>query len=426
MRELGDRADDRARSFAGHQALDEAAVDLQFVEREALQIAQRRIAGAEIVEGDADAERAQRMEQLQRRFAAFEEDRFGDLDLEPVGSEAAVGERAAGWFRCSAPRWNCTGETLTATRTCSGQPAACAQASRTTQAPIGTMSPVSSAIGMKSAGEILPARRMVPAQQRLERANAVVLEVEQRLVVELELIALDREAKVGFELTALLRALVEALLEKGVGAAPGFLGAVQRQVGIAQQGFAIAAVLGAMAMPMLVEGDELIAVDDNGWAIASRIRGPAGRSHRGLRRRAGGRRIVAAEPATKWPRAAFCTRWPASIRSASPAGWPSVSLITLNWSRSRQWSANRPPRLPSERNRCSSCCWNMRAVGQAGQHVIEGELGDALLTLGDLADHVVEAGREPGKLVAAAHPRPGPVRRPPAALRLRRAGPAAG
>ena len=94
MGELGDRMDDRARAVAGQQVVDEAAVDLELVEREALQIAERRIAGAEIVERDADAERAQRVEQLQRRFAALEEDRFGDLDLEPVRGEAAVGERA--------------------------------------------------------------------------------------------------------------------------------------------------------------------------------------------------------------------------------------------------------------------------------------------------------------------------------------------
>ena len=65
MGELGDRADDRARAVAGQQVLDEAAVDLELVEREALQIAERRIAGAEIVERDADAERAQRVEQPQ-------------------------------------------------------------------------------------------------------------------------------------------------------------------------------------------------------------------------------------------------------------------------------------------------------------------------------------------------------------------------
>ena len=95
------------------------------------------------------------MKQLQCRLASLEEDGFGDLDLEPVGRESAVRERRriVSW---SEPRWNCTGETLTATRICSGQRAACAQASRTTQAPIGTIRPVSSATGMKSAGEISP------------------------------------------------------------------------------------------------------------------------------------------------------------------------------------------------------------------------------------------------------------------------------
>ena len=44
------------------------------------------------------------------------------------------------------------------------------------------------------------------------------------------------------------------------------------------------------------------------------------------------------------------------------------------------------------------------AVGQTGQDVVEGELGDALLALGDLADHVVEARREPRQLIVAAHP----------------------
>src|SRR3954463_6138578 len=77
--ELGDRPDDRARPLAGEEIMDEAAVDLQFVEREALQITERGIAGAEIVERDADAERAQRVEQPERRISAVEENRFGDL-----------------------------------------------------------------------------------------------------------------------------------------------------------------------------------------------------------------------------------------------------------------------------------------------------------------------------------------------------------
>ena len=75
---------------------------------------------------------------------------------------------------------------------------------------------------------------MPPAQQRLERANAVLLEVEQGLVEKLELAALEREPEVGLDLAALLRALVEAFLEEGVGAAAGLLGTIKREVGVAQ------------------------------------------------------------------------------------------------------------------------------------------------------------------------------------------------
>ena len=66
------------------------------------------------------------------------------------------------------------------------------------------------------------------------------------------------------------------------------------------------------------------------------------------------------------------------------------------------------------------------AVGQPGQDVVEGELGDALLALGDLADHLVEAGREPRQLVAAANPHLDMLARGEPARRPRRAEPAAG
>src|SRR3954452_18580573 len=45
-----------------------------------------------------------------------------------------------------------------------------------------------------------------------------------------------------------------------------------------------------------------------------------------------------------------------------------------------------------------------RPVGKGRQDVVEGELGDALLALSDLADHFVETVGEPRQLVLAAHP----------------------
>ena len=66
--ELDDRLDDRdvLRPRAGFA--DEAAVDLQLVEDRLVQIADRRIAGAEIVERDADAERAEALQHVERRL----------------------------------------------------------------------------------------------------------------------------------------------------------------------------------------------------------------------------------------------------------------------------------------------------------------------------------------------------------------------
>src|SRR5207237_535890 len=82
------------------------------------------------------------------------------------------------------------------------------------------------------------AGRVTPADQRLERADAVLLEVKQRLVVELELAALDRQPKVGLKLAADLRAFVEALLEERESAAAGLLGAVEGKIGAAEKHFA--------------------------------------------------------------------------------------------------------------------------------------------------------------------------------------------
>src|SRR5258707_9383061 len=84
---------------------------------------------------------------------------------------------------------------------------------------------------------------MVPAKQRLERADAVMFEVKQGLVEQFELIALEGEAQVRLQLPALLRAFVEALFKEGVGAAARLLRAVKRQVRAAQQGAAVLAVL---------------------------------------------------------------------------------------------------------------------------------------------------------------------------------------
>ena len=127
-------------------------------------------------------------------------------------------------------------------RTSSGQPAAALQASRSTHSPMLEMSPVSSATGMNSAGEIVPLLGMIPAQQRLEAADAVGLEVEQRLVHQAELAARQGDLEPLLEHAAMLQRVVHAALEEVVVAAALALGAIERGIGVLEQRFDVVAV----------------------------------------------------------------------------------------------------------------------------------------------------------------------------------------
>ena len=91
--EADDGLDDRPRLGAAVHVGNEGAIDLDLVEREAAQVAERAIAGAEIVHGDAHAELAQLVQRGERVLAVLQQDRFGDLELEPVGRQAGGGER---------------------------------------------------------------------------------------------------------------------------------------------------------------------------------------------------------------------------------------------------------------------------------------------------------------------------------------------
>ena len=111
------RLDDRRGCAGAGDVLDEGAIDLDLVERETLQVAQRGIAGAEIVQRDPNAELAQLVQHVQRRFVVANEHGLGDLELQPRRRQGREAASAAATFSASVWLLNCTGETLTATRT---------------------------------------------------------------------------------------------------------------------------------------------------------------------------------------------------------------------------------------------------------------------------------------------------------------------
>src|SRR5438045_2461795 len=72
-------------------ALDEGAVELDDVDREPAQIPESRVAGAEVVDGHAQAGTAQALEGANRPVVA-EGEALGDLDLQKLGVEPAGGD----------------------------------------------------------------------------------------------------------------------------------------------------------------------------------------------------------------------------------------------------------------------------------------------------------------------------------------------
>jgi hypothetical protein len=347
--------------------VDEAAVDLQLVEREALQIAERRIAGAEIVERDAHPERAQACSSF--NVASLPSRKIDSvISISSRPARARCRPSACRIVSCSPPRWNWTGETLTATRTCSGQRAAWRQASRITQAPIGTISPVSSAIGMNS-----PARSgrasgdSSAAAPRTSRCGC--LEVEQRLVSSSNS---PRSSARRRSVSSWRRSCARWLRLSSKKAK------VPRPASLARYS-ARSAFLQQASRRRAVERRDGDA--DAGRRARARCRrslsgrrslrscrGRAGRSRCGRRRRSADDELVAAEPGDEMPRARLADALAGSISKASPAGWPSVSLMTLNWSRSRQCSANSALAARATRGRDAraaagtSCGWAGRSA----------------------------------------------------------------
>src|SRR5262249_46658584 len=69
---------------------DERAIDLERVERELAEVAERRVAGPEIVERDPEPHRLERAEQRARRLRVVDERALRDLDLERARVDARL------------------------------------------------------------------------------------------------------------------------------------------------------------------------------------------------------------------------------------------------------------------------------------------------------------------------------------------------
>ena len=87
--ELDGRADDRVVGGVAVEPGDEAAVDLQRDHGQPLEVGERRVPGAEVVDAQGDAEPRQPLEHRQAVRRVVHRGRLGDLELEPAGRRRA-------------------------------------------------------------------------------------------------------------------------------------------------------------------------------------------------------------------------------------------------------------------------------------------------------------------------------------------------
>ena len=91
---LDDGADDRLVTGVFADTGDETAVDLQLLDGKHLEVAERGIAGAEIVDGQLDAQIAQTFENILAAFNRHDH-RFGQFQLQALRRQAGLRQNGA-------------------------------------------------------------------------------------------------------------------------------------------------------------------------------------------------------------------------------------------------------------------------------------------------------------------------------------------
>ena len=232
--QVRNRADDGTALALFAQIADEGLVDLDLVEGKGAQVAQRGIAGAEVIHDHRNTGHFQPQQVRRCGLDVGDERVFGDLQFQSCGRQASGRQRLLdnpGQVRLRQLRYRQIDRNLHFLRPAHRVAAGLAQhpvAQRHHQADVFGQ-------GQELGGVEQAALRMAPAQQRFEAGDAALQQVDQRLVVQFELLLLQAGAQLDLKLAAVLHAGIHLGLEEPVAGATFFFGPVQRQVGIAHQ-----------------------------------------------------------------------------------------------------------------------------------------------------------------------------------------------
>ena len=194
---------------------DERAVDLQSIKRKLLQIAQARIAGAEVVKHHVHAEVLNLAKHRQGILGVRQDDVLGDLQFEQHGVELRLAQDRANRGQEGA------GEHLRGRQVDADANGLAGLFPGARLTAGGFENPQRDAIGNRRrvhdrnelARSDQAARRVTPADQGLGAHHGVIGKPHLRLVEKLELAAVDRERELGLQRQARFKLLPEGVLE---------------------------------------------------------------------------------------------------------------------------------------------------------------------------------------------------------------------
>ncbi len=243
-RHLDDGLHDGAVVGVGVDVAHEGLVDLERVQREALEVAQRRVAGAEVVQRQPHALRVQRVHHRDggRRVGG---DALGQLELEVLRRQAGVAQRARHDVG-QADVAELHGRQVDGHhhRRHAGVDPGLQLRDGGAQHPFADRDDLAAGLGQRDElGRRDEAELgMLPAQQRLDAHELLAVGVQLRLVVQQQLVALQRAAQCRLQLQLARRALLHAGREEAPRRLALVLGAVHRRVGVARQDLVVVAV----------------------------------------------------------------------------------------------------------------------------------------------------------------------------------------
>jgi hypothetical protein len=228
------------------QILDEATVDLQGIDGQALQVAERGIAGAEVIDRHPDAELAEFAEGLHRRGQVLDQQAFGDLHLQEARLQSDPCQDLAdppgqtALLHLAPGEIHRHGDGVTPIMQAAGK------AASLKQRPVAHLGDQP---GLFQDGHKLVRRhraefRRVPAQQGLQTDYRGIGKTHLGLVEQAQFGALQGVAQTVFHLHAPGRPGGHVGGEELVVGTPQALGVVHRRIGIAGQAVGIAGIGG--------------------------------------------------------------------------------------------------------------------------------------------------------------------------------------